>query len=457
LAASLWRTRQPEELLLQLQAPGAQPLAFRARFTFRDSENLVPEIAIYLERTEGVSDHAVAALLDKLYGTHPTQAVALVDTEGVLHWQNTHFAQLFQTHTHRVPTAAVLKHFLEDRQLALELHTRIAQGQQLRQEVSLYLDNRSIPAQFYLEPLGEVSPGHLLLRLDFGSGSKQQDTQLQLAEQKLQSMVEGAPVGICVTDEHGILESVNEAYCFIYGYRKEELIGQHFTKMVPSSQVDAWKKAHARFIDGKQDTRGEFTVMDKEGRERIVMSDSTRTLGLDGRPRKITFVLDITEQKRQERELRTSEDRLMRIFETAPFGICITSPSGNFEVINDAYSRMYGYSKEELVGQPFTKIVPPSQISHWNTVHDKFIAGQTETRGEFTVRHKNGHDMIVLAESTRITGSDGQPRKVTFVLDITGSHARHAGRAATLRVSLPQAAATRTCGHLRHRPARQLR
>ncbi len=248
---------------------------------------------------------------------------------------------------------------------------------------------------------------------------KQAERNLKRSEEIQRHLFESAPIGICVTNSQGYFVDVNEGYCQLYGYRREELIGQHFTCVVAPEQADHWRAVHDRFIAGKEDTRGEFEVRTKDGRKLIVLADSARSTGLDGLPTKITFVVDITARKEAEKSLRVSEEIQRKLFENAPIGICITNSQGYFIDFNEGYCQLYGYRREELQGQHFTKVVPPETVDYWKAVHDRFIAGKEDTRGEFTVMAKNGRKLTVLADSARGTDAQGQPTKITFVVDIT--------------------------------------
>ena len=46
------------------------------------------------------------------------------------------------------------------------------------------------------------------------------------------SIISNVPIGFCITDEDGFYEFVNETYCDIYGYKKDELIGEHFLSLI---------------------------------------------------------------------------------------------------------------------------------------------------------------------------------------------------------------------------------
>ncbi|MGQ9806494.1 MAG: sensor histidine kinase [Chlorobiales bacterium] len=117
--------------------------------------------------------------------------------------------------------------------------------------------------------------------------------------------------------------------------------------------------------------------------------------------------------------VRQSEARLRTIIDATPLGICITNQDYIFEYVNKAYAEIYGYEPSEMLGKPFTMIVEPEKVDFWRDLHDKYLAGYKEIRGEWTTVHKTGRRLAILADAARIVGTDGKPKKVTFVMDIT--------------------------------------
>ncbi len=117
--------------------------------------------------------------------------------------------------------------------------------------------------------------------------------------------------------------------------------------------------------------------------------------------------------------LLASEERLLTIFDHTPVGICITNEKGIFELANRAYCQLYRYEPEELIGQHFTIVVPEEYKAQLSRLHDMFIDGFNEMRGEWEVRRSDGSRISILADAAAITGRDGRPKKVTFVMDIT--------------------------------------
>lgn len=109
------------------------------------------------------------------------------------------------------------------------------------------------------------------------------------------------------------------------------------------------------------------------------------------------------------------------VIKAAPIGICITNPTGHFEMVNPAYCEFYGYCQEEFLGQHFTMVVPDAYRARLSALHDEFMRGNEtfELRQEWDVLAKDGELRTIIAEAARIEGEDGQSRKVTFIIDIT--------------------------------------
>ncbi|GAB1370370.1 hypothetical protein MASR1M45_04300 [Candidatus Kapaibacterium sp.] len=135
------------------------------------------------------------------------------------------------------------------------------------------------------------------------------------SEIRFRSIIEKTPIGMCITDKNGFYEYVNPAYCEIYKFTREELINQHFTIVVADEIKEFFKNLHDRFIDEGEhvEVRGEWEVFDKNGAKLNIIADAARIIGSDGDPRKVTFVIDITEMKNTETRLR----KAMEIAENA--------------------------------------------------------------------------------------------------------------------------------------------
>jgi len=141
--------------------------------------------------------------------------------------------------------------------------------------------------------------------------------------------------------------------------------------------------------------------------------------------------MDITQEKTytQILEAKISQEIAQReenetfygkIFETANLGICLTDLQGRFVAVNPAYCKIYGYNEDELIGQPFTMVVRPSEREAMIALHHDFLHGQKEEMGsEWEVLRKDGRPINIYASAGILKNIVGGPYKITTVSDTT--------------------------------------
>ncbi len=135
------------------------------------------------------------------------------------------------------------------------------------------------------------------------SGRKNLEDALHESEERFRTIIENAPIGLCVTDKYGIVETVNSAYCTLCGYAVADLRGRHIARTVP-----AWVRgdvlAHdiANFATGTS-LQEEWNVV-KKGLQRVsVLATSMLIVGSDGEPNVVSFIVDMTPYKEREQHL----------------------------------------------------------------------------------------------------------------------------------------------------------
>jgi PAS domain S-box-containing protein len=105
------------------------------------------------------------------------------------------------------------------------------------------------------------------------------------------SIIETTDIGICITDSNGNYAAVNKAYCRIYEYSKEELIGHSFTLVVPQEYREQMQVLHRKFLRDKREIAREWTVITKSQKPIKISVDAAYSEKIFGATaHKITFV-----------------------------------------------------------------------------------------------------------------------------------------------------------------------
>lgn len=216
----------------------------------------------------------------------------------------------------------------------------------------------------------------------------QMERKLADSERRFRSIIEETPIGLCITDPDGIFEYVNAAYCRLYEYTRDELVGTHFTKVVPPEMRDALREQHDAFIRDRQGPLGEYEVVRRDGARLYVESSATWFLELDGRPRKATFVVDVTAQRSRTERLRQLRLALDTVSDAV---ILADATTQTFVDFNDAAVKMLGYSRAELLDMgPHDVDTQLRRDEIMPSVEDALARNETTHRRETTLRKKNG-------------------------------------------------------------------
>lgn len=171
---------------------------------------------------------------------------------------------------------------------------------------------------------------------------------LKNSENRFRDIIESCIIGICITDESGNFEFVNEEYCKIYGYEPEELIGKHFTIVVPESNRSYLSRLHDDFIHVGKEIKGNWTVIDKNGHEHLIVADATRIKDASGQYKKVTFVEDVTEAKKAKEALEVSEVKYRTMMENLQDPVMISNDRYEILYVNRAFKKRFGNVKENV-------------------------------------------------------------------------------------------------------------
>lgn len=189
---------------------------------------------------------------------------------------------------------------------------------------------------------------------------------LRASEERFRRTFENAAVGMVLADPAGRWLRVNEKYCEIVGYTREELFAKSWRDITHPDDLEADLSNFGRLLAGAIPMFGlQKRYIRKDGAH--VWVNLTVSLVRDERGQPdylIAIVEDITERKEAERRLQVSEERLRAIVETAVDGIVTLDVRGTILSFNPAAERMFGSAAAEVLGGPADHLLP-SPYREW--------------------------------------------------------------------------------------------
>jgi PAS domain S-box-containing protein len=202
------------------------------------------------------------------------------------------------------------------------------------------------------------------LNLDMTS-RKRAEEGMRASEERYRGTFENAAVGIAHRDARGNFLRINEKFCAIVGYSREELLQRTVQDITHPNDLAASSDAFTALWQGESPTFGlEKRYVRKDGS--LVWGELFVSLQRDaaGQPAyDISIINDISERKRLEEELRDSEERFRGTFENALVGIAHRDTRGHFLCVNEKFCAIVGYSREELLQMTFHDITHPDDLA----------------------------------------------------------------------------------------------
>ena len=167
-----------------------------------------------------------------------------------------------------------------------------------------------------------------------------------------ESMVHSMAEGLTVQSAEGIFTFVNPATKSLLGYEPAELIGKHWSVIVPDDQLPIVYAADERRVRGISDHYELELVRKDDARIDVIIAGSPRFDEEGHLVGTMAVFTDISKQKQFERELRESEMRYRAVSElTSEYAYAYrVEPDGELvsEWVTDGITRTTGYSSQEL-------------------------------------------------------------------------------------------------------------
>jgi PAS domain S-box-containing protein len=188
--------------------------------------------------------------------------------------------------------------------------------------------------------------------------------------------MEAMTEGIMLHDVDGSVIVANPASCAILGLTLDELLGRtsrHPDWKVIREDGTAWSgESHPAALVGRdgQARRGEIMgVYRPDGDLRWVSVTAVPVRTDDGHQQVVATLVDVTEQRSIEAELRAGSERLDATLNASPEGIITIDASGLIASFSAGAERVFGWQADEVVGKNVTVLMP----SPYRDEHDGYL------------------------------------------------------------------------------------
>jgi PAS domain S-box-containing protein len=241
--------------------------------------------------------------------------------------------------------------------------------------------------------------------------TKMADAMVKETEELYKALVTTTVDAVTVTDLQGNVTEVSERTLELHGFkRREDLVGRSCFELIAPEE-------HGRAIANMKKTLKEgtvrnleYTFLRKDGSRFYAEMDAALVKDAEGNPRGfIATTRDITERKRAEKALRTSERRFRDIAENALEWIWEVDADGILTYSSPVVRKILGFSQNEVLGRPFYDLIPEEEREQTKEAAFRVFATRRPFRHIIKRNvHKDGSVVWLRSSGVPIIGDQGE-------------------------------------------------
>src|ERR1700730_5845872 len=225
---------------------------------------------------------------------------------------------------------------------------------------------RWIGARGHCMNIGKTKGTRLLgISMDV-TAQKQAEDALRESEARFRTVADTAPVMIWMSGTDKLCTFFNKGWLDFTGRPLEQELGNGWAEGVHHEDFERCFEVYVNSFDARQPFTMEYRLRRSDGEYRWVLDSGMPRFASDG-----TFLgyvgscIDITERKQ-------AQERFRLVVEASPNGIVLVNAQGHIVLVNACVEKVFGYGREELIGQDVELLLP-----------ERFRGGHPTHRADF--------------------------------------------------------------------------
>ncbi|HEX9615579.1 MAG TPA: PAS domain S-box protein, partial [Bacteroidota bacterium] len=248
------------------------------------------------------------------------------------------------------------------------------------------------------------------------------EREVLVSEERYKRLFEGNPIAMWVYDLQTLsFLAVNNAATEQYGYSGGEFLSMTIKDIRPEEDIPALLQDLSKPAPAFE--RGQVWRHRKKNGEIIDVEISSHGLSFDGRPARLVLANNVTERRKAEKALRSSEERKDAVLQSALDGVITIDHKGLILEFNPAAETMFGHKREDALQRDMADLIIPARFrdEHRRGIRRYLETGEGPILGrriEMTAIRADGSEFLVELSIVAV-GSEQPPVFTGFVRDIT--------------------------------------